>query len=270
MSRPLRSLLFTPATRPERFAKAALCGADVLILDLEDSVAPADKQSARETALRALGAGRDGGPAWALRINGLGTRAGLADVAGLLDGAAQPDFILLPKADSAAHLQLLDRLLGEGGCQARLIGLVESVAALSNLSAIAAATPRLAALMLGAADLAADLGCGDRAANLDHARLRLVEACALHGIDALDSPFFDLEDGAGLVEAATRAADCGFTGKAAIHPRQIPSIRAAFTPSAADIARAHAILAANEGGVGSVAGQMVDEAVARRARRIVS
>ena len=269
MSPSLRSLLFTPATRPERFAKAAHCGADVLILDLEDSVAPADKQPARTAALRALVEVRNAEPARALRINGLATRAGLADITALLDGGLQPDFIVLPKADTAAHLQLLDRLLREGGCHARLIGLVESAAALANLPEIAASTPRLAALMFGAADLAADLGCGDRAPNLDYARLRLVEACALRGIDAVDSPFFDLEDEPGLAAATARAVDYGFIGKAAIHPRQVASIRAAFTPSDDAVARAHAIVAANEQGVGRVEGRMVDEAVARRARRIL-
>jgi (S)-citramalyl-CoA lyase len=264
----LRSLLFTPATKPDRFGKAASVGADVLIIDLEDSVAPRDKATARTAALRALLA-----PSplpRALRINALGTCAGLADMAALLESGAQPEFLVVPKADSSAHVTLVAQLLQEGGCGAQLIGMIESARALQSLREIVSSTSRLVALMLGAADLAADLGCGPNAANLTRARIALIEAVSIAGIAALDSPFFDLRDAQGLQTATTQAVDLGFTGKAAIHPSQIEAINSAFTPTAEAVAQARAILLENESGVGQVNGKMIDEAVARQARRVLA
>lgn len=159
-----------------------------------------------------------------LRVNGLHTVAGLEDVLAVVGSDVQPDFILLPKTDSAAHLQLLDRILTENGHFTLLIGLIESAAALARLDEIAHATPRLAALMLGAADLAADLGCGPESPNLRHARTQLIAACARAQIAALDSPFFDIKDLPSLKRSATEATDMGFVGKAAIHPGQVQTI----------------------------------------------
>src|SRR5246127_763222 len=140
-----RSWLFTPATRPERFAKAAETGADVLLIDLEDGVAPRDKAAARTTALDYL-AGLRGGTLRALRINGLDTRAGIADLDALLGSPASPDFLVLPKTETAGHLQILDRLLTAVGKEAtRLVGLIESARGLAAVEAISTATPRLAA-----------------------------------------------------------------------------------------------------------------------------
>jgi (S)-citramalyl-CoA lyase len=178
--------------------------------------------------------------------------------------------VLLPKTESATHLQLLDRLLQENGKHAQLVGLIESARAMRELSKIVVATPRLVALMLGAADLSADLGCSSQAPNLTHARVTLVEACATAGIQAIDSPFFDLNDAAGLQRETTLAVDMGFSGKAAIHPAQVPVIRQAFTPSSETIAEARAVLLESQHGVGQVNGRMVDEAVARKARRVLA
>ncbi len=266
----LRNALFTPATRPDRFARAAESGAELLIIDLEDAVAESDKIGAREVALRFLTRPAAGGVPRALRMNGLDTTAGLSDAIALLLSDAQPDYVLLPKTESAIHLQLLDRLLQENGKHARLIGLIESARALRALSKIVVATPRLAALMLGAADLSADLGCSPQAPNLVHARVALVEACATAGIQAIDSPFFDLNDVAGLQRETALAVDMGFSGKAAIHPAQVPVIRQAFTPSPEAIAEARAVLLESQQGVGQVNGRMVDEAIARKARRTLA
>jgi ketosteroid isomerase-like protein len=150
IGRPLRSWLFTPASRPDRFGKAAEVGADVLVLVFEDAVAPADKEQARATAIGYLGRPSSGAVLRALRINGLATRAGLADLHALLGSSAAPDFVVLPKTDSAAHLQILDRLLTAARKDVRLVGLVESARGLLAFQETAAATPRLAALMFGA------------------------------------------------------------------------------------------------------------------------
>jgi (S)-citramalyl-CoA lyase len=265
-----RSWLFTPATRPDRFAKAFAAGADVAILDLEDAVAPGDKAQARTIAIDYLADDPAHGVRDALRINGLDTRAGISDLDALLGSTAAPDFLVLPKTETAGHLQILDRLLTAAGKDTRLIGLIESARGLAAVEAIAAATPRLAGLMLGAADMAADLGSATAWAPLAFARGRLIAACALAGVAAIDAPFFDLRDEAGLKQEVAAAVALGFAAKAAIHPVQIAAINATLTPSAEAVDKARAVLAENAKGVGTVDGQMIDEAVARKARRTLA
>jgi (S)-citramalyl-CoA lyase len=265
-----RSWLFTPATRVDRFANAAAAGADVAILDLEDAVAPKDKAEARTTALDYLAGAPADGARHALRINGLDTRAGISDLDALLGSKAAPDFLVLPKTETSGHLQILDRLLAAAGKSTRLIGLIESAHGLAAVEAIATATPRLAGLMLGAADMAADLGSATAWEPLAFARGQLIAACALAGVTPIDAPFFDLHDEAGLKQEVAAAVALGFSAKAAIHPAQIAAINAALTPSAEAVEKARAILAENAKGVGTVDGQMIDEAIAREARRTLA
>ena len=266
----VRSWLFTPATRPDRFANAVTAGADVAILDLEDAVAPKDKAQARTYALDYLAVNAPNGALHALRINGLDTRAGISDLEALLGSSAAPEFLVLPKTETIGHLQILDRLLTSARKDTRLVGLIESARGLAAVEAIATATPRLFGLMLGAADMAADLGAMTDWAPLAFARGRLVAACALSGVAPIDSPFFDLHDEGGLKQEITAAMALGFSAKAAIHPTQIGAINSALTPSAEAVDRARAILDENANGVGSVDGQMIDEAVARKARRTLA
>lgn len=265
-----RSWLFTPATRPDRFAKAGAAGADVAILDLEDAVAPRDKGRARTIALDYLMDHPAEGARHALRINGLDTPAGISDLDALLGSRTAPDFLVLPKTETAGHLQILDRLLTAAGKDTRLIGLIESARGLAAVAAIATATPRLAGLMLGAADLSADLGAATAWEPLAFARGQLIAACTLASVTPIDAPFFDLRDEAGLTREVAAALAFGFTSKAAIHPAQISAINAALTPSADAVANARATLAENAKGIGTVDGQMIDEAVARKARRTLA
>ena len=266
----VRSWLFTPATRSDRFANAVTAGADVAILDLEDAVAPKDKAQARTHALDYLAGNPPNGALHALRINGLDTRAGISDLEALLGSSAIPEFLVLPKTETIGHLQILDRLLTSARKDTRLVGLIESAHGLAAVEAIATATPRLFGLMLGAADMAADLGAMTDWAALAFARGQLVAACALSGVAPIDSPFFDLHDEGGLKQEITAAMALGFSAKAAIHPTQIGAINSALTPSAEAVDRARAILDENANGVGSVDGQMIDEAVARKARRTLA
>ena len=273
---PIRSWLFTPATRPDRFPNAAAHGADVLIVDLEDSVAPADKTAARATALDFVPrlAWRSGADAptvlCALRINGLDTRAGLADLYSLLGGAADPMYLVVPKIDSPGYLQIIDRLLASSGKSARLVAQIESAQGLAQAEAIAAATPRLAGLMFGTADMAADLGCDLTWNSLLYARSRVVAAAALRGLFAIDAPFFAIKDIPRLVAETASAVALGFAGKCAIHPSQVGVINGSLVPSGSEISHARAVLEENTKGVGVVNGVMVDEAVARRARRVLA
>jgi (S)-citramalyl-CoA lyase len=265
-----RSWLFTSATRPDRLPKAAAAGADVVITDLEDAIAPSEKDDARRTAIEYLSSKGAARPAWALRINGLGTRAGLADMAALLDAIAEPEFVILPKTESGGQLIMLDRWLQDARKTTRLVALVESARGLAAVDEIASATRRLAAVMIGAADLSADLGAETAWEPLLHARSLTIAACARNDVLALDSPYFDIRDADGLEREIARSRALGFSAKAAIHPGQVAPINAAHTPSPKMIAEAHAILAESAKGVGVINGRMIDEAVARKARRTLA
>jgi (S)-citramalyl-CoA lyase len=286
---PTRSWLFTPATRPERFPNAAANGADVIIVDLEDSVAPADKDTARATALDFVprlsaataattkGTSKDAttrasglSVICALRINALDTLAGLTDLKALLESEADPVYLVVPKIDSPGSVQIIDRLLKAAGKKTRLVAQIESAQGLAQAESIATATPRLAALMFGTADMAADLGTDLSWNSLLYARSRLIAAAALRGLLAIDAPFFVIKDVQRLVQETASAVALGFSGKCAIHPSQVAMINAALVPSGAEISHARAVLEENQKGVGVVNGIMVDEAVARRARRVLS
>ncbi len=269
-TKPTRSWLFTPGTRPDRFAKAAEIGADVLIIDLEDAVSTDDKPKARSIAIEYLSSSVSSTVSRALRINGLDTVAGIADLEALLASDAVPDFLVLPKADGPGHLHIVDRLLTVKKLETRLVGLIESARGLAAVEATAAATPRLFGLMLGAADMAADLGIATAWPPLVAVRSRLVLACALTGTTPIDSPFFDVHDMDGLSRETADAVAFGFPAKAAIHPDQVGPINQTLTPTDRAVEHAKAVLAANTKGVGVVDGQMIDEAVARKARRTLA
>jgi (S)-citramalyl-CoA lyase len=264
-----RAALFTPATHPERFPKASEAGADLLIIDLEDSVAPADKLSARQNALAALADPHTSSIAPAVRINSIRTRAGLTDLATLYGSNARPDAIVLPKTESAVEISIVDPALRESP-DIRLIPIIESARGLEAAREIAAASDRILALLLGAADLAGELGCALDAANMTAARVKVIEACARVGVAAMDSPYFNFRDPDGLAREAEQARQMGFGGKAAIHPAQIPPLLKIVSPTPEAVKRAREILRINERGVGAIGGLMVDEAVARQARRVIA
>jgi (S)-citramalyl-CoA lyase len=264
------SWLFTPATHPARFSKAAAAGADVAIIDLEDSVAPPDKAKARTDALAFLAGAPPPGAAYALRLNAIDTPAGISDLDAVLASPANPHFLVLPKVESAGHLQIVDRLLSAAGKRTRMIAQVETARALACLDKIATSTSRLDGIMLGAADMSADLGCSLDWEALAFARSRIVAACALANIQAIDTPYFQIGDEAGLRKETASAAAFGFSAKAAIHPSQIAPINAAFSPTDEDIEKARAVLDESRKGAGTVDGLMIDEAMARRARRVLA
>lgn len=262
----LRSWLFLPADRPDRLEKARNSGADVVILDLEDAVAPASKERARAEVLAAIATPHP--VPLAVRINPLDTPAGLADVLALISAPSLPAFVILPKTEYASQIVQLRRLLARTSDNCRLVALIESARGLTNAVAIATARPDF--LAFGAADYAADIGATTDWAPMASARSRLVEAGAAEAVLLLDSPCFAI-DAAEVVEAESRnARSMGFAGKLAIHPKQIAPINAAFTPNVDELAWARQVIEENRKGVGVIDGQLVDEAIARRARRILS
>jgi citrate lyase beta subunit len=250
--------LFVPADRPERYAKAA-SGADAAILDLEDAVAPERKAFARQAVAAAL---RSATAYW-IRINPIGTADGAADVA-MLENAPRSEAVVLAKTASPDDV----RQLGERLPGTRIYALIETIAGIVQLEAIATA-PGIAGLLFGAYDLCAELGARVTPDVLAPWRARIVLNARRFGIVAIDTPFADLSDPDGLAEDACRGADFGFTGKLAIHPRQVPVIRAAFTPSAAEIARARAVIKEFTSGVAVVNGTMIDAPLVALARQVL-
>lgn len=253
----IRSPLFVPANRSERFAKAAASGADAIILDLEDAVAADAKDAARAalsrdfTALPVI-----------VRINAAGTPAHEADLAAVM--ALGPAAIMLPKAESAAGCQAVARITGA----LPLIALIETARGLAHARDIAA-LPQVRRLAFGSVDFCADLGCAPLRELLLPVRLELVLASRLAGIAApIDGVTVELDDPAISHDDAAHARALGMTGKLCIHPRQIAPVRRAFAPSNAEIDWARRVLASGDGAV-LVDGAMVDEPVRLRARGIL-
>lgn len=278
----VRSLLFTPATRPERFAKTAGTAADGLIIDLEDAVGPSDKDAAR-IALMPWLRQREGitraNFLVCVRINPLSTVFGLRDVLALVEliaGGAAPDAVVLPKVESAHDVQLVAhhlRTAGAAGANVALMALIESALGLEHAPAIARASPQLRSLAFGAVDLSADLG-GDASweAMLAH-RAHMVRCAAAAGVGALDVPWIDIDDLDGLTNECKRVRALGYTGKLAIHPKHVGIIGDTFTPTTGEVEFAQGVLAAYtaaNGGVCTFRGKMIDEPVVRSARRVLA
>jgi (S)-citramalyl-CoA lyase len=266
---PLKSWLFTPATKADHFGRAAEVGADALIIDLEDAVAPSDKQKARSAALQYLEQPIANRLPCALRINAPVTRTGIDDLHSLLESSATPDYIILPKCDSSAFVRMVRSLLDQVAKKTEIIALIESASGVEALPDIVSSDVRPAALLFGAADMAADLGAKPSWEGLLWVRSRIAQAAALASLPILDSPYFDLSNVDGLKQETEAAAHLGYHAKCAIHPAQVAEINKILTPGEEEIAKARQILAVNKQGVGSLDHQMVDEAVARRARMVL-
>ena len=261
-----RSLLFAPATRPERFAKAAASGADAVCLDLEDAVAPGDKGLARTAALNFLAARPAGGPAIGLRLNGRGTPWFDDDLKAAARAGA--DFFMIPKAASAQDFAMLQRALGESR---PFWPLIETPEALMRAWEIAAA-PAVAGVLFGAFDFSAEVGCDMSWEPLLFARGQIAAACARAGVQALDAPPAAIDDPDALRQETDRARRMGFTGRACIHPAQVAPVNGVYTPDAETVAQARRILAAFEAAAGGPAlldGKLIELPVARQARRIL-
>lgn len=262
-----RALLFTPGNRPDRFAKAAATAADCVILDLEDAVSLPDKDRARATLLEFLGGKPEG--YFGLRVNNLHTPAGVRDLDALVASGVRPSFVVLPKVESAFEARLYARLLVD----VPVVCTVESARGLEAAVDIANADPRVRALAFGGADLAVDLRAELAWEPMYWGRGRIVQAAATAGIAALDVPHVVLDDEAGLRSDAVRAKAMGFTGKLAIHPRQVAPLLEIFTPSADEIERAEALVAAYKAAGGNVVeyqGKMVEGPIVKAAERILA
>ncbi|SDT83424.1 citrate lyase subunit beta / citryl-CoA lyase/(S)-citramalyl-CoA lyase [Streptomyces sp. TLI_053] len=234
--------LITPGCRPGRFAAVRSAGADIAVLDLEDSVPAELKDTARAAVLDHLAnsATASAGVPLGLRMNAITTRDGLRDLLALADAPRLPDALLVPKIEDPRDTDLVTRHLRPG---VRVWALIETPRAVQRLPEILA-PGILAGVVFGAADYAAATGCARTPWALHHPRTAVAAACAAAGVPALDSPYFDLADTVGLRRESREARDLGFSGKGAVHPGQIAPIREAFAPDDAELARARALLAA--------------------------
>jgi (S)-citramalyl-CoA lyase len=273
MHQPLRrSLLFVPGLRPDRYLKALETQADCVCVDLEDAVAQGRKDESRELSLP-LFSERTHQPERVLRVNGLRTVDGLRDLLAVVELAARPDALMLPKIKHAEEIRWLDELLTSKAIPMNLQVIIETADGLANAAEIAAASERVVALVFGAVDLSAELRSSQAWESLLYARSRVVHAAARAGIDAIDVPFLDLKDADALHLEARRSQQLGFTGKAAIHPAQLDVIHQVFSPTAEEVAKARRILARfaeSTDGLVVVDGQLIEKPVVRAMQRVVS
>lgn len=262
--RPYQSLLFVPGSRPERFEKALASGADIVTIDLEDAVGPADKDTARKAALAAMGSDRLG-----IRINGVRTRHGLADLLAIAAAGAKPPYVMIPMVESVAEVEIVRAILGP---DIALLPLVETVKGVRIADEVAAA-PGIGGLMLGGADFAGELGVAMSWDALLAARAQIAMACASAKVPSIDVPYLDLDNLDGLADEVARVRDMGFTAKSVVHPKHIEVVHRVMRPTAEQIAEAHeaeaAYAAAGESAV-RFKGKMLEAPVMARYRRILS
>jgi malyl-CoA/(S)-citramalyl-CoA lyase len=302
-----RSELAVPASTPALFEKAARSAADVIFLDLEDAVAPGDKEQARRNAIVALNEVDWGRKSVSVRINGLDTRYMYRDVIEIVENCPRLDLLLIPKIGVAADVYAVDMLvtqIEQAKRRERRIGfelLIETALGLTNVESIAQSSRRLEALCFGAGDFAASMRMRTtRIGGLDPhfgvladpnaagerpyyqgdpwhaAQARVVAACRAHGLRPIDGPFGDFRDSEGFRAAARRAAGLGFEGKWAIHPSQIDLANEVFSPATEEIERARRIVAAMaeaaKQGLGAVQldGRLIDIASIRMAQNVLA
>lgn len=293
-SRLQRSELAVPGSNPAMFEKALESAADYIFLDLEDAVAPADKEQARKNVIQALHDHdwRGRGKTVCVRINGIDTHYMYRDVVDVVEQAGDRlDTILIPKVGVPADVYLVDALLTQIEAARKIphrIGLdvlIETALGMANVEAIAQSSRRLEAMHFGVADYAAS--CRARTVSIGglnpdypgdqwhFALSRMVVACRAYGLRAIDGPFGDFKDPDGYLLAARRGAALGIEGKWAIHPSQIALANEVFTPPPAEIDRARRILvaldeaAAQGKGAAQLDGKMIDAASARMAQVVV-
>jgi len=272
--RPRRSFIFAPGLKPEMFPKALASGADIVCVELEDGIAPKDKEEARGKALALFeGPQANDGVERIVRINCLRDSFGLADVQAVLETQTPPPALMLPKVRTPDEVQWLDGLLTERGHDTRLHIIIETNAGLEAAYEIARSSPRIDAMFFGGVDMAAELRCRNAWEPLLYARSRVVHAAASAELDVIDVPYLDLQDPEGMEREAVLARDLGFSGKGSIHPKQIAAVNAVFTPETETIEKARRMIRVFEEadtGLVVIDGKLIEKPVLRDMRRILA
>lgn len=274
---PWRSVLYMPGSRERALEKARTLAADALILDLEDAVAPAEKERARDLVGRAVAAGGYGDRRLIVRVNGLDTEWGRADV--MAAAAAGPDAVLAPKVERPADIGCVADLLAEAGApdRVRIWAMMETPRGMLNAASIAASHPRLEGFVMGTNDLVKDLGAAhtpERLPLVASLGLCLLAARA-EGLVCVDGVYNAFQDADGFRAACAQSRDFGFDGRTLIHPDQIAIANEAFAPSPDEVALAEAHVRAFEEatargeGVAVVNGRIVENLHVVTARKLL-
>jgi citrate lyase beta subunit len=290
-----RTTLFVPASRPDMIPKAAASAADAVCIDLEDAVAPGEKAASRAHVAQALRTLDFGSRTRIVRINAIDTPYAYRDLVDVIEAAGdRVDLVMLPKTSGARDVEFVDTLLSQIEAHRGLaapIGIeaqIENAAGFVYLREIAAASPRLEALILGVGDYAASMkmpssGIGEMDANDEaypghrwHAVMHgIVAAARANGLRCMDGPYSAYKDAAGFERSCRIARSMGFDGKQCIHPGQLQTVNTVFSPTAAEVAAAAALVEAFDAavaagqGAGTHAGHMIDAASLRMARTIL-
>ena len=273
-----RSLLFVPAVRPDRYPKALKTGADAVCVDLEDGVGPSFKEVARKAALELFMERTSSRTEVCLRINAASTDLGRRDLDTLVSflgrndyAGTRPDALVLPKVsepDEVRAIELILRSLTQDHFP--LIIQIETARGVDAAMEIGAASENVSALLFGAIDLAAEIGCSVEWDALLYSRSKVVLAAAAAGISAIDAPYMDVAALEALGDESRRSRRLGFVGKVAIHPRQVPVIQDSFSPTDEEVAWARKVVAAYEsqkGGVFLLDGKLIERPVFLAAQR---
>ncbi len=278
-----RALLFMPGDDRRKIEKGAASGVDSVIMDLEDGVALSQKAAARTTTAAALRDVDFGRTEKIVRVNPFSSPFWADDMAATI--AARPDAYVLPKVESAHEIRMMSSYIAAAetryGWEAgaiHLLAIIETARGVASLRDIAESDPRLAALIFGAEDLAGDIGAARTPEGWEvfYARSAVVIHAKAAGLQAIDTPYVALNDLPGLTADTRRALGMGYTGKLAIHPRQVEPIQQVFTPAADDIVRAKRLLAAHAAhqaagtGVFDLDGKMVDMPMVRAAETVLA
>jgi citrate lyase beta subunit len=266
---PRRCLLFVPGARADRFAKALSSGADQICIDLEDAVALADKETAREASYDFIAQSATGSAELGVRINTISSALGIADLKRLIERGVRPAFVMLPKIESADEIAIADKLLSRTAIP--LIAQLESPRAVFEARNIAKVTRRLQALMFGGFDYAVAARVKPGRNGWLWARGQIAAAAAEAEVGAIDVPSLDIKNLEIIATETEHVISLGFTSKAAIHPAQIAAIQNVFLPTVEENAHAQKVLEAvanAKDAAIAVDGKLVDRPIELAARRI--
>jgi citrate lyase subunit beta/citryl-CoA lyase len=279
----LRTLLFVPGNQERRLEKAYLIPADALILDLEDSVPPSEKDPARKIVAASIDGLAASGKEIFVRINSLPTPYAVSDIKAVVTGRLGG--ICLPKSESADDIHRADALLADAEKETGLrmgstsiLALIETPKGIMNAYEITSTSPRIIGAIFGAEDFTLEMGVNrtKEGSEIYYPRTVLAVACHAASVLAIDSVYTDVRDTEGLIGETRTVARMGFQGKAVIHPDQVGPVNQVFVPSADEISQAHRVVQAFEAAVErgqastSIDGKMIDTPIAARARKVLT
>jgi citrate lyase subunit beta/citryl-CoA lyase/(S)-citramalyl-CoA lyase len=245
-TRYCRSLLSTPAASMELYVKGCIAGADICVVDLEDSIPPPEKGDARARVQRFFSAPSISATRSGVRINALTTADGLRDLLAIAEFVAAPAIVVIPMVEAPRDIEIVDHILNGGCPEVELFAVIETPRGVENINEIATASPRLRALIFGSADYSFAVGARLSWDSLVHARANVVNGARAAHLEVVDSPSFEVANIAELRREAALAKDLGFSGKIAIHPKQVPVINEVFSPDAKTLEWARRVVAAGE------------------------